>query len=516
MTDGNQPSGFRSSGIGSALAAIAAMAVMSGCEVNGFLFDQTKTGRFEHFPTMIPVLDRIDVIEQEEAFWARATPVMPEDLVPRDLEYTLYPGDVLTVYIFDFPGVAGQPYQAVRRIDAAGNVRIPDVGDVRAAGLTPQQFEDRLGARLLEEVFTERPQVDVVVEQAVGLRYTIYGFVAQQGMFTLQNPDLRLIEALAIGGGVPTTTERVYVIRTVPLTEEVLAPFDPQRAPAATQPRTTQPSVEDLIEQLEQQRREPEKDGPPTNPPVSPGMVGAAPQNQEAVIDIDDLQPVREQEQPPIDIEEVRPEQRPADDGTGDTFIYVEERGEWVRVRGQAQPGSPGTQPQATPLQMVRERVIEVDYKRLAQGDSSQNLVVRPGDRIYVVPPPQGLVYIEGEVARVGTYELPVTGTLTLSRAIAAAGGFGPIAEPNRIDLVRRIGRNREAVVRLDLAAIRQRTEPDVVVKPDDHIIVGTSFWATPMAVIRSGFRATYGFGFLLDRNFGSDVFGIPPGERGF
>jgi len=29
--------------------------------------------------------------------------------------------------------------------------------------------------------------------------------------------------------------------------------------------------------------------------------------------------------------------------------------------------------------------------------------------------------------------------------------------------------------------------------------------------VIRGGLRASYGFGFLLDRNFGNDVFGAPP-----
>jgi protein involved in polysaccharide export with SLBB domain len=102
---------------------------------------------------------------------------------------------------------------------------------------------------------------------------------------------------------------------------------------------------------------------------------------------------------------------------------------------------------------------------------------------------------------------------MTLSRAITSAGGLGPIAIPQRVDLTRKVGHFREATIRLDLAAIRQRTEPDVVVKPDDHIIVGTSFWATPMAIIRNGFRATYGFGFLLDRNFGNDVFGPPPGE---
>ena len=67
----------------------------------------------------------------------------------------------------------------------------------------------------------------------------------------------------------------------------------------------------------------------------------------------------------------------------------------------------------------------------------------------------------------------------------------------------------------MNIAAIRQRTEPDIVLRPDDHIIVGTNWGATPLAVIRNGFRASYGFGFLLDRNFGNDVFGAPPSNIG-
>ena len=65
------------------------------------------------------------------------------------------------------------------------------------------------------------------------------------------------------------------------------------------------------------------------------------------------------------------------------------------------------------------------------------------------------------------------------------------------------------------LGAIRQRTEPDIYLRGDDHIIIGTNFWATPLAVFRNGLRTTYGFGFLLDRNFGNDVFGAPPTNVG-
>jgi hypothetical protein len=38
--------------------------------------------------------------------------------------------------------------------------------------------------------------------------------------------------------------------------------------------------------------------------------------------------------------------------------------------------------------------------------------------------------------------------------------------------------------------------------KSDDQVMVGTIIWAPFVAAIRNGFRITYGFGFLYDRNY--------------
>ena len=158
---------------------------------------------------------------------------------------------------------------------------------------------------------------------------------------------------------------------------------------------------------------------------------------------------------------------------------------------------------------------IEIPAKELLHGKSRYNVVIRPDDRIFVEPPSDGVVYINGEVVRPGPYNIPLTGQFTLARAITTAGGLNQLAIPERVDLVRIVGDGREAVVTVNLAAIMHKTEPDILLRPDDHIIVGTNFWASPLAVIRNGFRMTYGFGFLLDRNFGNDVFGAPPSNAG-
>jgi polysaccharide export outer membrane protein len=161
---------------------------------------------------------------------------------------------------------------------------------------------------------------------------------------------------------------------------------------------------------------------------------------------------------------------------------------------------------------LLTQRVIRVPVAPLLRGVARYNIVVRPGDVIHVPAPEAGVVYAGGPgIARPGTYNLPGTGTLTLQRLVAAAGNLSAIGIPERVDLVRMVGPNRQAMIRLNYRAIAEGTQPDILLKPDDLLNFGTNFWATPLAVIRNGFRMSYGFGFLLDRNFGNDVFGAPP-----
>ncbi len=477
---------------------IAGAAQLFGCEVDSF-FDPSKTGRFEPTATMIPILERLDVIEQEEAPFAAATQVTPEDLLPSDLEYRLTAGDVITVEVLDLVA-PGQLTVSTRAISASGMFRLPVIGDVPTAGLTPQEFQDQL-FRIIHETVVLNPVVNVVVERGGGFSYTMYGAVGT-GMFALRRADFRLMEAIALAGGVPPSTKEIYVIRQIPLSEDVeFAPGrDDDQAPADREPPV---DVDTLIEQMQQG----DKNG------VNPGLL---PQEAQPLVDIDQLEPVRISDRPVVDVEELSTRRQPplGDPQSGDTFIYDQERGEWIRVRSD-EAGEPAQELPAGQAPLFVERIIEIPYQKLKNGDSSYNIVVRPHDLIYVKEPLQGFVYIEGEIFRPGVYGLPPIGRLTLSRLVAAAGGPGPLAIPERVDLTRIVGHNLEATVRLNLGAIRQRTEPDIFLKPMDHIIIGTSWIATPLAIFRNGFRMTYGFGFLLDRNFGNDVFGAPPRDFG-
>ena len=60
----------------------------------------------------------------------------------------------------------------------------------------------------------------------------------------------------------------------------------------------------------------------------------------------------------------------------------------------------------------------------------------------------------------------------------------------------------RYLTARIDVAKIFNGEEPDIYLKPDDQVLVGTNAIAPFLAALRGAFRITYGFGFLYDRNF--------------
>jgi hypothetical protein len=206
---------------------------------------------------------------------------------------------------------------------------------------------------------------------------------------------------------------------------------------------------------------------------------------------------------------------QPEPENANTSWVYL--NGQWVKVKNAppptpsgAQPPMPGPVAAATNANaMVTQRVIRIPMDRLKSGDARVNIVIRPGDVIRVPPAPSGYYFIGGQISRPGAFQL--SDRLTLTNAIIAAGGLTQVATPERMDLSRMVGHDRVATIRLDLRAIFERTEPDIFLKSNDQINIGTNFWATPLAVIRNGFRASYGFGLVIDRNFGSDIFGVPP-----
>ncbi len=192
---------------------------------------------------------------------------------------------------------------------------------------------------------------------------------------------------------------------------------------------------------------------------------------------------------------------------------WVLQDGKWVPVpKGQvptvakpaapAKPSAPETLPMDAEWQeAVQTRLMKIPADKLLAGDQRYNIVVKPGDTIYVPVDMIGEFCIMGNVNRAGFIGL--TGRpMTLKMAIAAAGGLGPLAYPKYCEVVRRLGGDREEIVMVDLDKIASGEQPDFYIKPNDLINVGTHPTSRWRAALRNAFRAAYGFAFVYDRNF--------------
>ncbi len=168
------------------------------------------------------------------------------------------------------------------------------------------------------------------------------------------------------------------------------------------------------------------------------------------------------------------------------------------------------TAPEAEALRGPRTRLIRIPTDKLLAGDPRYNIVIKPGDTIHVPVDVIGEFCITGNVNNQGY--INITGRpMTLKMAIAAAGGLGPLAWPKRVEVVRRIERKKEEIVLVDLDKIASGEQPDFFIKPHDLINVGSHATAPWRFILRNAFRATYGFGFIYDRNFADRDFGNSP-----
>jgi len=120
--------------------------------------------------------------------------------------------------------------------------------------------------------------------------------------------------------------------------------------------------------------------------------------------------------------------------------------------------------------------VIEINLaKLLKKGDQRSNIHLFDKDVLYI--PPVAHFYIIGQVAGPGAYDMP-EGEITLVEAIGMAGGFTPIASRNSTRIIRvEDGVEKIIEVRVDAIIDAGKKIHDVIIKPDDIIVVPESFF---------------------------------------
>jgi polysaccharide export outer membrane protein len=507
------------------LAGIAGGLV--GCTSLDSYLDPSVIGRYEYNPTSVAVLNYISSIEDKPRDLVEYSAVTSEDLLPSPADYRFGPGDRLEIRIKDI--VQKDAVEVYNRlVDIRGLVDIPQLGRIYVNGRNIPQVRKQISD--LAAKFIADPIVEIDILESRQQTYSIVGGADRPGTYIVPKPDYRILEALTNAGRIDFPAKYVDVIRVVAIDAALDEPTGtPPPDAVGTETGglngTVTPSVDpnkagqDLLDAIDSISGEgAKKDEEKPKQPPSPGAL-LGNQGRELV----DRQP-GETRRAVIDLDDpgARPSASSATRTAGNSeagavrggspWVFV--NGKWAQAKTQVAGGSdamllPSEGRRAS--EIVTQRVIRIPRDRLEAGDSTINIIVRPGDVIRIPEAQQGVFYLGGQVRRPGSFNLPVDGRMTIKRAIDTAGGLDSLAWPERGELTRSLGDGRQAIVSFNLRAIYEGTQPDVYLKPDDQVTIGTSFWATPLAVLRSGFRASYGFGFLLDRNFGSDVFGLPP-----
>ncbi len=540
--------------------ALVALVCIGGCaKVGDFL--KTDMTRFFSPERMVkqprgtpinPIFSSVGPADTSQEMVPNATVPREEDWTYTDTDYLIGPSDYVNVTVMDL-FVPGQEAMIQRRVSNSGFIDFPLVDElVKAEGLTEEQLKAEVVRALRVNVLRD-PQVSVSVIRQSQNVFSILGAVERPNQYVIQRKDMRLLEALALAGGVTQPHIRyIYVIRPVPAVRVKVSapepdetglrgtPAQPSQRPESSEltlPEPTFPAASFDEPKLDEPKKEEAHDIDEALRELGAALP-AAPETQ------------KDEQATPSNDEKTTPSvvvrlsetsnagpsaaSQPTEVGQSSgayRWIYTS-KGEWVQVAADApmleespESAEPGTEPQGDTPQdpdpfgwkkldkSEMARIIAIKLDKLDAGDPRMNIIVRRNDIIRVPPLEFGDVYVTGEVLRPGP--VSVAGRrMTIKMLMSMAGNLGPFAWPENSLLIRRVGDAQEQYIPLNIEAIFHGDEPDIFLKPDDVVAVGTDVRSMFYAVMRNAFRMTYGFGFLYDRNFSTPQLITPTSRR--
>ena len=515
--------------------AAAALSLLCVCGCNNDILDPTQIGRFEPTPVVNVILDTLGVADEPSPVYEGAEDPRPEDLIEKPTDYALGSGDIIRISIFELYN-EGVSYVNDYTITETGRVSIPDVGLVWAEGLTESELEQEI-ADILSPNIIKDPSVTVILQGSQARVFSIVGQgVAQSGRFGFPRTTFRLTDAIAQAGGIGDfNVSYIYVSRDV-RQKDMASSGQSDLFDLKTVEPDTQKLENEMLEIITPsvQRRN------------SGILIASAemvtPQELEALAAPDGIvtpdEPVAQSQTADALLPSMPQSKRIEWQFIDNKWVPVEVEGDATEVSAlkpevlkpeQFQPSQPqnedvpgdfGLNDMSTTETVTRVIIIPAD--RLLAGDPRYNIVIRPGDRITVPRDVVGEFWIGGNVNSPNAY--PLTGRpINLKQAIITAGGLNQIAWPKKVEVVRRLGKNKaglmqEEIVLVDLQKIAKGLQPDFFIKPNDQINVGTNGSSRWLAQLRNAFRATYGFGFIYDRNFAVEDIGNSafPGHLSF
>ena len=129
-------------------------------------------------------------------------------------EYLIGPDDLLSINVFE-----AQELNRDVRVSAGGEISLPLLGAVRAAGLTPRELEIVL-QELLHRTYMKDPHVSVFVREVQSHPVSVMGAVKRPGVFQIRG-NKTLLEVLSLAEGLADDAgDTVIILRGAALNAE--------------------------------------------------------------------------------------------------------------------------------------------------------------------------------------------------------------------------------------------------------------------------------------------------------
>lgn len=125
-------------------------------------------------------------------------------------EQPLSPNDVLEVNVFQVDNL-----NRTVQVDASGQISLPLIGTLTAAGKTVRQLEKEIEAAYGAK-YLQSPDVTIFVKESIGQRITVDGEVNRAGIYPVSS-NASLIDAIALAAGFNNVGDaaKVFVYRNI-------------------------------------------------------------------------------------------------------------------------------------------------------------------------------------------------------------------------------------------------------------------------------------------------------------
>lgn len=122
-------------------------------------------------------------------------------------DYLIGPGDLLKIEVFRVAALTREV-----RVNANGQIALPLIGLLRAAGQTGEQLAADIASRLSKD-FLQNPQVVVFIMEYTSQRVTVTGEVKSPGVYPIKG-RMTLMQAVSGAGG-PTTVANIRSVKVL-------------------------------------------------------------------------------------------------------------------------------------------------------------------------------------------------------------------------------------------------------------------------------------------------------------